>query len=199
MWKHSLLIIFYRNPELGKVKTRLAKTIGEEKALAIYLKLSSHTRDSTEELAVTKVIYYSEFADTEDHWPNTSYQKKVQQGNDLGDKMHDAFVNAFADGYKSVCIIGTDCLELTPSIIKNAFKQLKTHDAVIGPALDGGYYLLGMNEFHPEIFKEKSWSAASVCADTILDFKNLKLSFSKLEMLSDIDDENDLLQSGKLL
>lgn len=199
MRKHSLLIIFYRNPELGKVKTRLAKTIGEEKALAIYLKLSSHTRDSTEELAVTKVIYYSEFADTEDHWPNTSYQKKVQQGNDLGDKMHDAFVNAFADGYKSVCIIGTDCLELTPSIIKNAFKQLKTHDAVIGPALDGGYYLLGMNEFHPEIFKEKSWSTASVCADTILDFKNLKLSFSKLEMLSDIDDENDLLQSGKLL
>ena len=199
MRKHSLLIIFYRNPELGKVKTRLAKTIGEEKALAIYLKLSSHTRDSTEELAVTKVIYYSEFADTEDQWPNTSYQKKVQQGNDLGDKMHDAFVNAFADGYKSVCIIGTDCLELTPSIIKNAFKQLKTHDAVIGPALDGGYYLLGMNKSHPEIFKEKSWSTASVCADTILDFKNLKLSFSKLEMLSDIDDENDLLQSGKLL
>lgn len=199
MRMHSLLIIFYRNPELGKVKTRLAKTIGEEKALAIYLKLSSHTRDSTEELAVAKVIYYSEFADTEDHWPNTSYQKKVQHGNDLGEKMHDAFVNAFADGYKSACIIGTDCLELTPSIIKNAFKQLKTHDAVIGPALDGGYYLLGMNKFHPEIFKEKSWSTASVCADTILDFKNLKLSFSKLETLSDIDDENDLLQSGKLL
>lgn len=199
MRKHSLLIIFYRNPELGKVKTRLAKTIGEERALAVYLKLSSHTRDITEELAVAKAIYYSEFADTEDHWPNTSYQKKVQQGNGLGEKMHDAFVNAFADGYKSVCIIGTDCLELTPSIINNAFKRLTTHDAVIGPAVDGGYYLLGMNKLHPEIFKEKSWSTASVCADTILDFKNLKLSFSKLETLSDIDDENDLLQSGKLL
>jgi rSAM/selenodomain-associated transferase 1 len=196
--RHSLLIIFYRNPELGKVKTRLAKTIGEERALAIYLKLSSHTRDITEELAGAKVIYYSEFADSEDHWPNASYQKKVQQGNDLGEKMHDAFVNAFSDGYKSVCIIGTDCLELTSSIIKNAFQQLITYDAVIGPAVDGGYYLLGMNKLHPEIFKGKSWSTASVCANTISDFKNLKLSFSKLEMLSDIDYENDLLLSGKL-
>jgi rSAM/selenodomain-associated transferase 1 len=196
---HSLLIIFYRNPELGKVKTRLAKTIGDERALAIYIKLSSHTRAITEDLAVSKVVYYSEFADTEDHWPNISYQKKIQQGNDLGEKMHNAFANAFADGYKSVCIIGTDCLKLTSSMITNAFMQLTTHDAVIGPAVDGGYYLLGMNKLHPEIFEGKSWSTASVCDDTILDFKNLKLSFSKLEMLSDIDDENDLLKSGKLL
>jgi uncharacterized protein len=199
MSRHSLLVIFYRNPELGKVKTRLAKAIGDERALAIYIKLSTYTRHITEDLAVTKVIYYSEFADTEDHWANTSYQKKVQQGNDLGEKMYNAFADAFSDGYKSVCIIGTDCLELTSSTITNAFKQLMTHNAVIGPAVDGGYYLLGMNKLHPEIFKGKSWSTSSVFADTILNFKNLKLRFSKLEMLSDIDDEHDLLKSGKLL
>ncbi len=137
MQKHSLLIIFYRNPELGKVKTRLAKSVGDEKALAIYIKLSSYTRGITEDLTVTKVIYYSEFADTEDHWPNTSYQKRVQQGNNLGEKMHNAFSNAFSEGYKSVCIIGTDCLELTSPMVTNAFMQLTTHDAVIGPAVDG--------------------------------------------------------------
>jgi len=195
----SLLIIFYRNPELGKVKTRLAKTVGDEKALAIYLKLSSYTRQITEDLAVDKQVYYSEFADTEDHWPNLSYQKKVQRGSDLGDKMNNAFANAFSGGYKSVCIIGTDCLELTSSAIANAFEQLLTHDAVIGPAVDGGYYLLGMNKLHSEVFKNKFWSQPSVCADTILDFDNLKLSYSTLKMLSDIDDESDLLKSGKLL
>ena len=113
--------------------------------------------------------------------------------------MHNAFANAFADGYKSVCIVGADCLELTSSMITNAFMQLTTHDAVIGPAVDGGYYLLGMNKLYSEVFKNKTWSSASVYADTILDFKKLKLSFSRLEMLSDIDDEKDLLHSGKLL
>lgn len=195
----SLLIIFYRNPELGKVKTRLARTIGNEKALAIYLKLSSYTRQITEQLAIDKQVYYSEFADTEDHWPNSSYQKKVQHGSDLGDKMNNAFASAFATGYKSVCIIGTDCIELTSPMITTAFDQLLTHDAVIGPAVDGGYYLLGMNKLHSEVFKNKSWSESSVCADTIVDFENLKLSFSLLETLPDIDEESDLLKSGKLL
>ncbi|MEK6782005.1 MAG: TIGR04282 family arsenosugar biosynthesis glycosyltransferase [Bacteroidota bacterium] len=198
MSKCSLLIIFYRNPELGKVKTRLAKAIGDEMALAIYLKLSSYTHHITEDLSVNKVVCYSQFADTEDHWPNRSYQKKVQQGNDLGERMHNAFAQAFAEGYRSVCIIGTDCLELTSSIIKDAFKKLITYDVVIGPAADGGYYLLGMNKHYPEVFKNKSWSTATVSRDTILDFINLKLRFSELQTLSDIDDEKDLLQSGKL-
>jgi uncharacterized protein len=199
MSTNFLLIIFYRNPELGKVKTRLARTIGDEKALAIYLKLSSYTRQITEQLAIDKQVYYSEFADTEDHWPNSSYQKKVQKGSDLGDKMNNAFASAFATGYKSVCIIGTDCIELTSSMITTAFEHLLTHDAVVGPAIDGGYYLLGMNKLHPEVFNNKLWSQASVFADTILDFNNLKLSYSTLEVLSDIDDESDLLKSGKLL
>jgi rSAM/selenodomain-associated transferase 1 len=199
MTTKSLLIIFYRNPELGKVKTRLARTVGDEKALAIYLKLSSYTRQITQQLSIDKQVYYSEFADTEDHWPNSSYQKKIQHGNDLGDRMNNAFASAFAVGYKSVCIIGTDCIELTSSMITFAFEQLRTHDAVVGPAVDGGYYLLGMNHLHSEVFKNKSWSQSTVCVDTILDFDNLKLKYSKLEILSDIDEESDLLKSRKLL
>ncbi len=190
--RSSLLIIFYRNPELGKVKTRLAKTIGDEKALAIYIKLSSNTRQITEGLAVNKVVYYSHFADTEDHWPNASYQKRVQHGNDLGEKMSNAFADAFGNGYQNVCIIGTDCFELSSSIINESFAKLKNNDAVLGAAADGGYYLLGMKKWHPEIFQNKNWSTDSVSADTISNFKNLKLSFAELEILTDVDEEKDL-------
>ncbi len=192
MQSKNLLIIFYRNPELGKVKTRLAKTLGDEKALAIYLKLSSHTRAITENLAIDKVIYYSNFVDTEDAWPNTTFQKKLQNGNDLGEKMNNAFVEGFQSGYERVCIIGTDCLELSKDIIQQAFDQLVCYDAVIGPAKDGGYYLLGMKKPMPELFKNKAWSSDTVATDTIQNFKVLSLSYAQLAVLTDVDEEKDL-------
>jgi rSAM/selenodomain-associated transferase 1 len=192
MQSKNLLIIFYRNPELGKVKTRLAKTLGDEKALAIYLKLSSHTRAITENLAIDKVIYYSNFVDTEDVWPNTTFQKKLQNGNDLGEKMNNAFVEGFQSGYERVCIIGTDCLELSKDIIQQAFDQLVCYDAVIGPAKDGGYYLLGMKKPMPELFKNKAWSSDTVATDTIQNFKDLSLSYAQLAVLTDVDEEKDL-------
>jgi rSAM/selenodomain-associated transferase 1 len=188
----NLLIIFYRNPELGKVKTRLAKTLGDEKALAIYLKLSSHTRAITENLAIDKVVYYSNFVDTEDVWPNTTFQKKLQNGNDLGEKMNNAFVEGFQSGYERVCIIGTDCFELSRDIIKQAFDQLHTNDAVIGRAKDGGYYLLGMKKLILELFTNKTWSSDTVATDTIQNFKDLSLSYAQLAVLTDVDEEKDL-------
>jgi rSAM/selenodomain-associated transferase 1 len=192
MQSKNILIIFYRNPELGKVKTRLAKTLGDEKALAIYLKLSSHTRAITENLAIDKVIYYSNFVDTEDAWPNTTFQKKLQNGNDLGEKMNNAFVEGFQSGYERVCIIGTDCLELSKGIIQQAFDQLVCYDAVIGPAKDGGYYLLGMKKPMPELFENKTWSSDTVATDTIQNFKDLRVSFNQLQVLTDVDEEKDL-------
>jgi rSAM/selenodomain-associated transferase 1 len=192
MQSKNLLIIFYRNPELGKVKTRLAKTLGDEKALAIYLKLSSHTRAITENLAIDKVIYYSNFVDTEDVWPNTTFQKKLQNGNDLGEKMHNAFADGFKNGYERICIIGTDCFELSGDIIKQAFDQLHTNEAVIGPAKDGGYYLIGMKKPIPELFKNKAWSSDTVATDTIQNFKDLSIIYTQLEVLTDIDEEKDL-------
>jgi rSAM/selenodomain-associated transferase 1 len=188
----NLLIIFYRNPELGKVKTRLAKTLGDEKALAIYLALSSHTRFITENLSIDKVVYYSNFVDTEDVWPNTSFHKRLQNGNDLGEKMHNAFTDGFRNGYERVCIIGTDCFELSGEIIKQAFDQLHTNNAVIGPAKDGGYYLLGMKKQMPELFKNKTWSTDTVSTDTIQNFKDLAVSFAQLHILTDVDEEKDL-------
>lgn len=188
----NLLIIFYRNPELGKVKTRLAKTLGNEKALAIYLHLSSHTRAITENLLVDKAIYYSNFVDTEDAWPNSAFQKKVQTGNDLGEKMQNAFATEFNNGYEKIVIIGTDCFELTTEIIQQGFDSIQRYDAVIGPAKDGGYYLLGMKKLIAELFIDKTWSSDTVAADTIQNFKDLGFSFAQLPILTDVDEEKDL-------
>lgn len=190
--KPDLLIIFYRNPELGRVKTRLAATVGDEKALAIYLRLASHTRSIATEVDCDRVVWYSNFVDTEDNWPNQLFKKEVQQGSGLGSKMDFAFEHAFRQGYSRVCIIGTDCLELTEAIVKDAFDKLKNHDAVLGPALDGGYYLLGMKRLHQEVFKNKTWSTDSVFSKTIEDFKKLNLSYYLLQSLTDVDEEKDL-------
>lgn len=190
--KADLLIIFYRNPELGKVKSRLADTVGEERALAIYLKLASFTRSVTSVINCDRVVYYSNFIDREDSWPNDKYVKHLQRGDDLGSKMRHAFETAFAQGYKRVCIIGTDCMELTSDILKEAFEALIRSDSVIGPAFDGGYYLLGMNRFIPEVFSNKRWSTYTVCTDTIDELKRLHRSYHVMPTLHDVDNEADL-------
>ena len=188
----QLLIIFYRNPELGKVKSRLADTVGEERALALYLVMAAHTRKISLSVPVDKVVYYSRFIDTEDNWLNSDFQKRLQQGDDLGERMKRAFEESFDLGYESVCIVGTDCPELTGAMVIAAFEALNHHDAVIGPALDGGYYLLGMNRFMPELFDDKKWSTDSVCGDTIQDLKRQNFSYQLLPTLRDVDRETDL-------
>lgn len=188
----ELLIIFYRNPELGKVKTRLAASIGDEKALAIYLKLSAHTRDVTENLTMDKALYYSDFTDREDNWSLTHFKKEIQTGRDLGERMRNAFASGFEQGYQKIVIIGTDCFELTPEIIKQSFERLDHHDTVIGPALDGGYYLLGMKKLIPEVFRNKAWSTESVCTETMKDFERLNLGYSLSPPLRDVDEVKDL-------
>jgi rSAM/selenodomain-associated transferase 1 len=187
-----LLLIFYRNPELGKVKTRLAVTLGEERALAIYLLMSAHTRKVALTIPVDRIVYYSEFIDTEDHWQNTDFQKRLQHGDNLGEKMTHAIEESFKSGYESVCIIGTDCLDLTEVVLIDAFENLRRYDAVIGPARDGGYYLLGMKKMHLEFFKNKTWSTSSVFKNTLADFDKLNLSYHVLPMLSDVDEAGDL-------
>jgi len=187
-----LLIIFYRNPELGKVKSRLAATVGEERALAIYLLMAAHARKICIPIPVDKTVYYSEFIDLEDNWSNQDFKKRLQHGSDLGEKMKQAFDESFNSGYESVCIIGTDCLELAEDILVNAFQILQHKDAVIGPAVDGGYYLLGMTRYTPLLFNNKGWSTSSVCKDTIEDLRQLQYNYQLLPTLHDVDKESDL-------
>ncbi len=187
-----VLIIFYRNPELGKVKTRLAATIGDGNALEIYHKLIDHTRRVVDTLPVRKIIYYSHRVDTDDGWNNKQFEKAVQRGDSLGERMLVAFESCFEKKNKSVCIIGTDCFELTTGIVEEAFEALLTADAVIGPARDGGYYLLGMTRFIPQLFLNKTWSTPNVMIDTIRDLEDLKLTYRQLPVLRDVDQEEDL-------
>lgn len=190
--RKNLLIIFCKNPELGKVKTRIAATLGEEKALAIYYKLINYTQQTTIPLSFDKIVYYSNHIDREDSWSNDHYHKALQKGNDLGERMANAFSDSFKLGYTSICIIGTDCIEITSEIIEEAFSVLVENDAVIGPAKDGGYYLLGMNQLHESLFTDKNWSTDSVFTNTTKDFSKLNLKFSILKILNDIDHEKDL-------
>jgi rSAM/selenodomain-associated transferase 1 len=188
----SALIIFVRNPVLGKVKTRLAASLGDQKALEIYKSLLTHTLEISKDLKEDKYIFYEDFISSQDIWPNDIYNKKLQQGNSLGDRMKDAFDLLFKKGFGKAIIIGSDCFELTPEVLNDAFNRLSTNDIVIGPATDGGYYLLGMNHFIPVLFDDKQWSSSSVYADTVSQIRRLGKTFYSLTMMNDVDEESDV-------
>ena len=148
----ALLIIFTRNPEPGKVKTRLAKDVGDITAFKIYNFLLEHTVSVTRNLAVSKEVYYSGAIPQNDIWEKEIFTKKLQQGEGLGKRMKDAFEEGFKNGYKNIIIIGSDLYDLQREDLEKAFQLLQDKDAVIGPATDGGYYLLGMNQLFPAVF-----------------------------------------------
>ncbi len=186
----NLLLIFTRNPKLGSVKTRLAKSIGTVPALHIYQFLLVHTKSITQTNLFDKAVYYSEKIEEDDIWEPTSYQKYVQTGTHLGERMDNAFKNAFAIGYAKVVVIGSDMLDLQETHLTEAFDQLNKHDVVIGPAKDGGYYLLGCKNNIPNVFQNKNWGSASVYEDTLKDLNDLSLHL--LEPLNDIDVFEDI-------
>ena len=193
----NLLIVFTRNPELGKVKTRLAKTIGDQKALDIYRLLLEHTKKTIQNIDCDKAVYYSEAIQGNDIWEKSKFQKYLQNGKDLGHRMHNAFDNAFNKGYKKVVIIGTDIIDLQPNQINEALRVLENHDVVIGPAKDGGYYLLGLKKLHPDIFKNKKWGTETIFQETMQDLDNVDVHL--LVDLNDIDTYDDLKQYKELI
>lgn len=186
----NLVMVFTRNPKLGKVKTRLAKTIGDEAALNIYNFLLNHTEIILRSLECDKAVYYSEKIRESDIWDKSIYQKHLQEGDHLGLKMQNSFVHAFKNGYKKVVIVGSDLYDLKAKHIQDAFSQLDQNDVVIGPAHDGGYYLLGMKNLHSNIFSNKNWGTQTVLQDTLQDLKHLDVHL--LEELNDIDVYEDI-------
>ena len=186
----NLLIIFTRNPVLGKVKTRLAKTVGDKTALDIYTFLLKKTKEITLDSPCDKVVYYSEKIIKNDIWNCNSFRKEVQSGEDLGAKMKNSFYKAFENNYCKVVLIGSDIYDLESYHINEAFKKLETNDVVMGPALDGGYYLIGLKKMHPKIFDNKKWGSSTVRKDTL---KNLeKVDVHLLPILNDVDVIEDI-------
>ncbi len=188
----SALIIFVRNPILGKVKSRLAASLGNEKALAIYKALLSHTHNISGDLPVDKFVFYEDFINHDDLWENHIYNKLLQEGNDLGAKMKNAFGYLFEKGYEKIIIIGSDCYELSAGIITEAFNLLTGNDVVVGPASDGGYYLLGLKTFIPALFDNKKWSSETVYIDTVNQIESLNYKLASLSVLNDVDVESDI-------
>ncbi len=191
MKQQNILIIFAKNPVKGNVKTRLAATVGAEKAFEVYKELLAYTKATAQNTAADKIVYYSDKVELHDIW-DERFLKAVQQGADLGERMTHAFQCMFQQGYTKAVIIGTDCPSLDGRIIADAYKQLDTNDIVIGPAFDGGYYLLGMKKLYTKLFEGKKWGTQFVFEKTIATCTHLNLRYIVLPVLHDIDEEKDL-------
>lgn len=193
----KLTLTFVKSPQLGKAKTRLAATIGAAKALEVYEALLQHTCSVLLESPGDKMVFYAEKISHDDLWSEAGFKKDLQPEGDLGDRMKKAFQTGFAMGYEKVVIIGSDCYDLQIHHLQEAFQALEETDLVFGPALDGGYYLMGMKKIHHELFDNKSWSTDKLLGETLETAQQQGLSFHLLEALSDIDYEEDL--KGDLL
>lgn len=195
--KTNALIIFVRNPELGKVKTRLAQSIGHQKALKVYQDLLQHTMEQTQDLNCAKFVFYDSEITENDLWNPEIYNKKQQSNGDLGQRMQNAFDYLFNKGYQKCIIIGSDLFDLKTEIITQAFEALEEKETVLGPAEDGGYYLLGLKKMNCALFQNKDWGTATVFESTLknLDQEHLFL----LKTLNDIDTIEDLEKTNYIL
>lgn len=182
------LIVFLRSPVKGKVKTRIASTLGEDKALEIYLHLSSVTLSLASKVELPVYLFYEGAADP--LITGTNFTILQQSGRSLGDKMKAAFAHVFRYHSKAI-IIGSDCPFISLRDIETAHQQLDQFQYVIGPSKDGGYYLLGMQRGAPDVFKDIAWSTPKVLKETIGSIETKGNSFTLLRELYDIDTEEE--------
>ena len=189
-----LLMVFVKNLIPGMVKTRLAEDIGIYAALDVYQELVHQTHKITKKVEADKTVHYSEYIEVEDIWSDEHFAHKLQKGTNLGEKMSNAFDEGF-DSYNKVVIVGSDCYDLTSKTINTAFEMLEEHDVVVGPAKDGGYYLLGMREYFPQLFEGKEYSNNKVLRELLSEAEELELSVYQLPVLSDIDTLADLKET----
>lgn len=185
----NALIIFIRNPIRGTVKTRLAQTLGNDKAFDIYKELLEITRQQSIKVNAQCYLYYSDHIEL-DAWSETTFIKKVQSGIDLGARMANAF-NEVLQTHSKAIIIGSDCPYITSQIIDHSFHLLSNNDVILGPAIDGGYYLLGMKSTSPSIFESMPWSESNLYEKTIEKLNQLNYTYTSLIKMEDIDTEEE--------
>jgi uncharacterized protein len=189
--RRTALIIFQKNEVRGKVKTRLAATVGDEAALKIYKILINYTHQVIQSLPVDTYIFFSDFIPDDTSAIPIDFSFKIQSRGDLGERMKNAFQMLFNLGYQKILILGTDCADLQTIHIESALEKLNKVDVVIGPAEDGGYYLLGMKKFSNTLFEEIEWSTINVFNQTVAKLNQANLTYDTTTILSDIDREED--------
>jgi uncharacterized protein len=186
------LIVFAKAPRPGQVKTRLAHAVGEERACQIYRQLLTKVSGSLKSLANVE-FHVSPASDLHavDPWLQPGWRTVAQGAGDLGQRLMHAFAQSFKTGARKVTIIGSDCPYLQPKDIQQAWRELNPHDLVLGPATDGGYWLIALKQPTPELFEGVPWSSDQVLAETLKRAKQLKLKVQLLRILSDIDTLED--------
>ena len=188
------LIIFARAPRRGTVKTRLAALLGDDEALRIYRDLGSRAVAATAGGEWKQVVAFTpDDAEAEVRsWLGGSIRYVKQGTGDLGDRLARCIRNSFADDAERVVVIGTDCPELTSRDIDSGFAALDEVDVVLGPATDGGYYLIGVHGDHPSLFTDMAWSAPNTLDLTVQRAADAGLRVRLLSPRSDIDTVEDL-------
>jgi len=191
-----LLMLFVKYPELGRVKTRIAAEAGQEEAAVIYRQLVAAVLDGIPAGQRVRVLYDDFRAEWEyqnwlQHPALVEAEFCPQSTGDLGQRLRAAFAAAFRSGWQRVGVIGSDCMELSSAIYAQAWCALNTHDLVIGPTLDGGYYFLAMKTDEPSIFSDIEWSSERVFTQTEAAAQAAGLTWKCLEPLRDIDTLKD--------
>jgi len=191
------IILFARLPEKGKVKTRLASTLGDDFAYEFYKICAEHAIIECRNLSlegISTYFFYDELINEEGlkKWAGAGFEFFHQHGKDLGERMMNAFKTVFAAGIGRAVLIGSDIPDISSLIIKQAVESLDNNSLVIGPAKDGGYYLIGMKKLHEFLFNEISWGTENVFTSTIEKIKLNNLSVCLTEELFDIDTEGKL-------
>jgi rSAM/selenodomain-associated transferase 1 len=190
------LLFFIKNPEKGKVKTRVASAMGDKMAMKLYRRfllemLSTLNRGTF----LFYLCFHPENSlnDLKD-WLGDYYLYTPQMGENLGQRMKNGFVEAFSMNFKRVVLIGSDIPDLPLEFIEEAFNSLGEKDAVIGPSFDGGYYLIGFRDktFSPKVFEGIPWSTEKVFEETMKVLEKERLTVHTLQLLRDIDTIEDL-------
>ena len=192
----EVLSIFVKNLIPGTVKTRLAKDLGIDVAIEIYKELVRITAEATNNLKIDKCVYYSEYIESNDQFDDAKYQKHIQEGKDLGQRMQNCFYDAFELNFDKIILIGSDTPDITDQIISQGFAELDKHDIIIGPAHDGGFYLIGMKEPHENLLNKRTYGHEQVLNELLNEIENRNLSVFKLPTLIDIDVKDDLKKAG---
>jgi rSAM/selenodomain-associated transferase 1 len=199
----NLLIVFVKYPAPGAVKQRLAQHIGPDAAAKIYRQMAEAVVNNTAPQAAADYAVEICFDPKDDKhlvrsWLTSSNRLSAQQGAGLGARMLNAFICAFESGFKRVILIGSDCPDISRQIILQGFAQLQYKDIVIGPAYDGGYYLIGLRQPREEVFQDIEWGTEKVFQQTCDKIKASGLSFGLLPTLRDVDRVEDLKYYGFL-
>lgn len=193
---HERAILFTRYPEPGKVKTRLIPALGPKGACELHRRMTELAVKQLRELSSfrslsVEVRFEGGNENSMQEWLGTDLCFSPQGQGDLGLRMERAFQEAFQSGFKSVVLIGSDCPDRTAKIVEKAFDGLKNNDLILGPARDGGYYLIGLKE--PQLlFTNIPWGSAEVFNLTQKKAQALGLDVLLLETLQDIDRPEDL-------